>query len=76
MLDRMLRNFQKRREAILFYGHFALLAALPCCAVVAYAIDQHGHEAAGIIDAVTTGSISTKETILSTISRWELRETP
>ena len=76
MIERVVRSFQKRRETLLLCGHIAVLAALPCCAVVAYAIDRHGHEAARVIDAVTTGSLSTKETILSTISRWELRQTP
>jgi len=76
MLDRMLHSFQKWRETILFCGHIAVLGALPCCAIVAYAIDRHGHEASRIIDTITTSSIATKQTILSTISSWQLRETP
>lgn len=71
-----MRTFQKRRETILLCGHIAVLAALPCCAVIAYAVDRHGHEAARLIDTVTTGSISTKDAVLSAISRWELREAP
>lgn len=76
MLDRMLHNFQKWRETILFCGHIAILAALPCCAIIAYAIDRHGYEATRIIDTITTSSVATKQTILSTISNWQLRETP
>jgi hypothetical protein len=76
MIERVVRSLRKRRETILLCGHVAVLAALPCCAVVAYAIDRHGHEAARVIDAVTTGSISAKKAVLSTVSRWELRETP
>jgi len=76
MLDRISHGFRKWRETILFYGHLAVLAALPCCAVIAYAIDRHGHEATRIIDTISTGSIATRQTILSTIASWQLRETP
>jgi hypothetical protein len=76
MIERVVRSFRKRRETILFCGHIAVLAALPCCAVIAYAIDRHRVEATGIIDTITTGSTTAKEAVLSAVSRWELRETP